>query len=114
MTGQPASFDGIAVDVLVNGEWRASGVLEDRRYVGDDRRIHEQVYLRIDDCDEAWGRQLPRAGGEDEHGALRSITVDLKLDNGRNLQGVSLGRPWTEAIGAPVATLAFPLGHDEL
>lgn len=110
----PQRLAGQGVQVIVGGERKATGVLDDRRYRGEDRRIHEQVYLRIEEYEEDWARQLPRAGRGDERGAVASIPLDLKLEDGRRYDGVRLGRPWTEMIGVPVTELDFPLDHPEL
>lgn len=109
----PGARDGQTVEVWADGERKSLGTLEDRRYWGDDRRIHDQIFVRLLDYDPDWARQLPRPLGSEVR-ALKAIPVDLVLEDGQTLHQARLAHPWSQAVGQPLDDLAFQLEHPDL
>lgn len=107
MKFEPGSLDGIKTEIFSDGKRVGEAVLEDRRYVYD-RRERDQVFLHIQEYLPALEKRLPRPfSGETE--MLKSLPVDLRLENGTQIIGAEIRHPWVDRIGASVGEIPFQL-----
>src|SRR4051812_45200763 len=105
-------LNGTEAEVIFNDAHVGAVALTDGRAL-QGKRVVGDVTAVFDEVDLAWSEHLPRA----IRPRVRRppLLDDLVLEDGRRLENVHLGPPYTDALGSVVAARTpFPLNHELL